>query len=330
MSASHDLGVVATSGVIAEDGIRIWNLQSGKCDLVIFINQDGEIDVSHDISQRSPGKGAEGILISPDDAPSRDNKETPPLPTPSPNKSQDIGKNNENLCSSPPQHPPIAVERPISSSSSTSRNESPNVSSICFLTPLPLLLFSKENGEGFIWGISGVWKGMKISSFRNEVDLDEYAYQSIFTPDDDFDPQTTKLSQEEEEEKPKYIRMATKESMSLDQGNTNEEEVEGDEGIQSNSGTSSLPDNIPHIYQVLLDCKTSGLTDKMKAFGGEILVMKWDSEKNLLYTGDESGQLRCWSLQSLVDFIMMSSQSYEVFSLFPFSIHLVLLLDSLI
>jgi hypothetical protein len=179
--------------------------------------------------------------------------------------------------------------------------ESETIVSLSLLEPYPLVVTSDSTGNIVVWGSRGCkWKGDKITSFVNINPLDaEMEPPSKGDHYNGIPPQrvlpNSYLSDELEEtsvESPSHHhhtphshshthRRSSTEQFILE--NSNQHSIRGVEG-----------DEVEHLSEIrACEAKWGKVSAATK--------LSWDRHNHMLYTGDELGHLRKWSLSHVID-----------------------------
>lgn len=188
-------------------------------------------------------------------------------------------------------------------------NEAETVIAMCSLNPFPLFVTSDTAGNIAVWGSRGSkWRGAKISAFLNTNPYDAVEEPLQKPLDIGIVPPVRVLPPEDMESK-KHTNIPS-DAIPSDNFNASDSDKGDDDNSHSTLGLrSSSP------FHESINDKILAEADLCASRWGPIAAvtcMSWDKNACVLYTGDELGHLRRWSLEGIIEELGGTAMTYGV------------------
>jgi hypothetical protein len=182
-------------------------------------------------------------------------------------------------------------------------DERETVVSLLVLEPYPLIVTADSAGSVVLWGSRGCkWKGDKITSFMNINPLEaEMEPPSKGDHHNGIPPQRvlpTHFFSEQQQGQGQGESELDQQSSTLDSSQFSSSHFSSSLQFENNSNQHSIRGAVGDEEEVLSEFKAC---ERKWGKVSAATKISWDTSTHILYTGDELGHLRKWSLQSIVE-----------------------------
>eukprot|EP00752_Nemacystus_decipiens_P016546 g14788.t1 len=184
-----------------------------------------------------------------------------------------------------------------------------SMTSLVFLDPHPLLLVTYSDGTMRVWGVKGgPLKGLLVLTFSNQA-----PQEACFWGGEDAEYPLLRLKPPAKESPPKDEKP---------KGTVDNQEEQGPTGGTSENPTASSEEYVRNARkggraaadvdreetkkgtedeQEFSEWRVHPRTTPRKDMALQVISTTWDSTSACLFTGDETGRLRCWSLRRFLE-----------------------------
>ncbi|CAM9674333.1 unnamed protein product, partial [Pylaiella littoralis] len=176
-----------------------------------------------------------------------------------------------------------------------------SVASLVFLDPHPLILATYSDGTIRLWGVKGSsLKGVLVLTFSNQAPK-----EACFWGGEEAEYPLLRLKHRSKENPPTDDQDSTSETSqdpaaktsSIDDGQGSRK----DEGDATEVGGGTTIEAETEDEQTFSEWRVHPRVTPRKDIALQVISTTWDSTSACLFTGDETGRLRCWSLRKVLE-----------------------------
>ncbi|CAM9417678.1 unnamed protein product [Scytosiphon promiscuus] len=186
-----------------------------------------------------------------------------------------------------------------------------SVASLLFLDPHPLLLATYSDGTMRVWGVKGSpLKGLLILTFSNQAPKEacfwggedaEYPLLRLkppieYTPST-YRDNTDQMRQDQDSTHENTEGVATKTSAEDHERGAKKDGRQGPTG----TGAEAIKQGDTEDEFQFSEWKVHPRMSPRKDLALQVISTSWDSASACLFTGDETGRLRCWGLRKVLE-----------------------------